>query len=363
MRLDRKGIEMKVLNLHGVNDFRYEELPTPEPMGDQILIKIGACGICGSDIPRVFELGTRVYPVVLGHEFSGVVCKVGNERDKELIGKRVAVFPLIPCGKCPSCEIGQYCQCTDYDYLGSRSNGGFAEYCLVPSRWHLVISNNEALSLEELAMTEPACVALHAVRKADILGGERVLITGGGPIGLMIAQWARLFGAQEVVVSELVQSKIRLAEQLGFIAINPIQDESKARLLEITKNEGFDVVIEGTGTSSGINYAIENARTGGRMIWLGNPHQDTHIKLENHSLILRKELSMQGVWNSSYSNLPLNEWRYTVHMMDVGDFSVKELISHKRKLSDMINLFEDIYTKKIEVCKAMYSASIEDEKN
>ena len=154
---------MKAMRLHAVNDFRLDEIEKPVPRGEEILVKIGACGICGSDIPRVFELGTRVYPVALGHEFSGTVVEVGDEKNRDLIGKRAAVFPLIPCRQCPPCKIGSYCQCENYDYLGSRSNGGFAEYCLVPSRWHLVFSENPDVDLEELCMVEPICVAQHAI--------------------------------------------------------------------------------------------------------------------------------------------------------------------------------------------------------
>ena len=102
---------MKVMRLHAINDFRLEEIETPVPKGDEILVRIGACGICGSDIPRVYQLGTRVYPVVIGHEFSGTVCAVGNPKDEALIGKKAAIFPLIPCRECEPCEIGQFCQC------------------------------------------------------------------------------------------------------------------------------------------------------------------------------------------------------------------------------------------------------------
>ena len=159
---------MKVMRLHAINDFRLEEIETPVPKGDEILVRIGACGICGSDIPRVYQLGTRVYPVVIGHEFSGTVCAVGNPKDEALIGKKAAIFPLIPCLECEPCEIGQFCQCENYDYLGSRSNGGFAEYCLLPSRWHLVLAQDENIDLEALSMCEPACVAQHALRRGNV---------------------------------------------------------------------------------------------------------------------------------------------------------------------------------------------------
>lgn len=350
---------MKVMSLHAIGDFRYEDIEKPEPHGEEILIKIGACGICGSDIPRVFELGTRVYPVVLGHEFSGEVVAVGDSKNNDLIGKKAAIFPLIPCRECNSCEIGEYCQCENYDYLGSRSNGGFAEYCLVPSRWHLVLSKNPNLSLEELAMTEPACVAQHALRRGEIRPGETVLILGAGPIGIMIARWAKLFGARQIILTDIDDTKQKFAEDRGLTVINTLKQDLDEEIQMLTNGRGIDLVIEGTGTSPGMNDAIRSVRYGGKVVWLGNPHRDTTIQLSNHSEILRKEINMFGVWNSYYANTPINEWEYTVKMMDEGTFKVGDLITHKSNLKDLLKLFEDIYQHKITICKAMYSAKLD----
>lgn len=350
---------MKVMSLHAIGDFRYEDIEKPEPKGEEILVKIGACGICGSDIPRVFELGTRVYPVVLGHEFSGEVVAVGDSKNEDLLGKKAAIFPLIPCRECNSCEIGEYCQCENYDYLGSRSNGGFAEYCLVPSRWHLVLSENPELSLEELAMTEPACVAQHALRRGDIKPGETVLILGAGPIGIMVARWAKLFGARQIVLTDIDEAKQKFAEDRGLTVINTMKQNLDEEIQKLTNGRGIDLVIEGTGTSPGMNDAIRSVRYGGKIVWLGNPHRDTTIKLANHSEILRKEVNMFGVWNSYYANTPINEWKYTVKMMDEGTFHVGDLITHKSGLKDLLKLFEDIYQHNITICKAMYSSKLD----
>ena len=119
---------MKAMRLHEIGKFTLDEVEVPEPQGREILVKVDACGICGSDIPRVYELGTKVYPVTLGHEYVGTVVSVGNDEDQELIGKTGAVYPVVPCMECPSCRIGQYAQCESYKNLGSRTDGGFAEY-------------------------------------------------------------------------------------------------------------------------------------------------------------------------------------------------------------------------------------------
>ena len=134
---------MKALNLHAVGDLRYEEVPDPVREKGEVLMKVRACGICGSDIPRIFKKGTYHFPTIPGHEFAGEIVDADN---KELIGKRAAVFPLIPCRQCAACETGNYAQCSHYDYYGSRRDGGFAEYIAV-KEWNLVFFD-DSLSFE-----------------------------------------------------------------------------------------------------------------------------------------------------------------------------------------------------------------------
>ena len=350
---------MKVMCLHAINDFRFEEIETPVPKGDEVLVKIGACGICGSDIPRVYQLGTRVYPVVIGHEFSGEVVAVGNENDKELIGKKGAIFPCIPCKECEPCEIGNYCQCENYGYLGSRNNGGFAQYCLLPSKWHFVESENDEVSLDNLSLTEPACVAQHALRRGNLSAGETVCILGAGPIGLLTARWAKIFGAKLVILTDIDETKKKFAEDRGFTVINTKEQNLKEETDKLTGGRGFDVVVEGTGCSAGMNDAINIVRVGGNLVWLGNPHADTTIKLANHSLVLRKELNMNAVWNSYYAATPINEWKYTVKMIDDGVLKVDDLITHRAGIQDMKKLFDQIHDREITICKAIYSSSLD----
>lgn len=126
---------MKACRLHNISDFRFEEIDKPQPKGEQLLVKVSSCGICGSDIPRIYQHGSSngKYPITIGHEFGGEIVEVGPDADKSLVGKMGAIFPLIPCGECDQCKDQYYAMCEDYDYMGSRNDGGFAEYCLVPS--------------------------------------------------------------------------------------------------------------------------------------------------------------------------------------------------------------------------------------
>ena len=234
--LKQEKPKMKAMRLHAVNDFRLEEVDVPVPKGEEILVKVGACGICGSDIPRVYELGTKVYPVTLGHEFGGTIVAVGEKANPSLVGKKAAIYPIIPCRKCSSCLIGSYAQCTNYQYLGSRNDGGFAEYCLVPSEWHLLISKNEETSMEELAIVEPATVALHAIRRGEIKGGDTVVIFGAGPIGILAARWCKMFGTQVILV-DVDDIKVDFARERGFEVINSLKENCADRVPNSPKED------------------------------------------------------------------------------------------------------------------------------
>jgi L-iditol 2-dehydrogenase len=348
---------MKACRLHKIGDFRTDIVPVPVPTGKQLLLKVESCGICGSDIPRIFELGTskQKYPLTIGHEFGGTIAAVGEEADPSLVGKRGAIFPCIPCRKCGPCLSGDYAMCEDYDYLGSRSDGGFAEYCLIPSDWHFVPTHNPATSGEALAMTEPCTVAQHAIRRGEVCAGKSVLIFGAGPIGIMAARWAKIFGAGPVVLAEVVEEKVAFARAHGVTVVNSMQEDINKAFRALNNGQGADVVIEGTGTGAALGQCIECARTFGTVVMMGNPHKDTTIKLAQHSQILRKELTLKGIWNSHYAATPINEWHYTVQMMDEGRMQVTDLVTHRSGLDGLPQLCDDIYTRRISICKALYS--------
>lgn len=349
---------MKAARLHAIGDFRVDDVPVPGPVGEQLLLQVGSCGICGSDIPRIFTLGTsrQKYPLALGHEFGGRIVAVGDQADPALVGKKGAIFPCIPCRKCGPCLSANYAMCLNYDYLGSRSDGGFAEYCLVPSKWHFVESSNPETSMDALAMVEPCTVAQHAVRKSGLRAGYSLVILGAGPIGIMAARWARLFGAGMVLLVDVVEEKVAFARERGETVINGKTQDVVAELRRMNGGNLADVVIEGTGVAVG--QAIDCARTFGMVILLGNPHADTAIKLQQHSDILRKELTLQGVWNSHYAATPINEWKYTVEMLDAGRMQVEDLITHRCCLEGLPQLCADIYERSVTICKAMYSGDL-----
>lgn len=347
---------MKASRLFSIGDFRTVDMPTPVPHGKELLIQVGACGICGSDIPRIFELGTsrQDYPLTIGHEFGGTVVAVGEDADPSLIGKRGAVFPVIPCRTCEACVGGNYPMCSDYGYLGSRNDGGFAEYCLVPSDWHFVESTNPQLSDEAFGMVEPCTVAQHAVRKGNVCAGKSLLIFGAGPIGQMAARWGKIFGADPVVLVDVVEEKCQFARDRGAVVINSATSNVVEEFKKLNGGKLADVVIEGTGIGAVLGQAVECCRTFGTVVLMGNPHRDTTIKLSQHSMILRKELTIQGIWNSHYAATPINEWHYTMKMLDQGVMQLEDLITHRCSLEALPQLCDDIYSRKVSICKAMY---------
>lgn len=324
---------MKACVLHAVGDLRLDEVPTPMPRAGEVLLRVGACGVCGSDIPRVFYKGTYSFPLVPGHEFAGTIAAVGQGVDAGMVGRTAAVFPLVPCFKCAPCEAGAYAQCEDYDYLGSRSDGGFAEYVRVPV-WNLVLLPVD-VTLDAAAMVEPAAVAAHALRRGQIDLGDQVLIFGAGPIGLLVAAWAKIWGAAKILIIDIDVEKLRFARKLGY---DHLYDGANGDVSEWVKRKtgrGADLVIEASGSSPAYEQAMLSARTFGRVVLLGNPAGEMKLSQQGYWAILRKELQVVGTWNSAYANLPRNEWEMTVNYMAQGKLDVAPLITHRVGLGEL----------------------------
>ena len=325
---------MRALVLHAVGDARLEDVPRPAPGPDEVLVRVGFCGVCGSDIPRVFVKGTYSFPTVCGHEFAGVVEACGREVDDFSPGDRVAVFPLLWCGRCGPCEEGRYVQCLEYDYLGSRSDGAFAEYVVAPRQNLLRVP--DGVSLEEAAMTEPCAVALHAVRRGrGTRPGETVVVFGAGPIGLMVAQWARAMGASQVLVFDVVAEKLELARSLGFsLAFDSRSTDPIDAVLEATDGLGAHLCLDGAGVPATLLQSLRAARRGGRVVLLGNPAADVTIPAPLLSQLMRREVEILGTWNSDFSAAGNDDdWRVTLAAMADGTLQLNPLVSHRVPLT------------------------------
>lgn len=324
---------MDALVLHGVSDLRYEQIPVPSLEPNTVRVRIGFCGVCGSDIPRCFVKGTYHFPTVCGHEFAGTVESVGEGVTKFRLGDRVAVFPLLWNDDHPACEQGKYAQSDGYDYLGSRSDGGFAEYVIAPERNLLRVPDN--VSLEEAAMTEPAAVALHAVRRTGLRLGESVAVFGLGPIGLMVAQWVRAMGASTVALFDILPEKLELARSLGF---EHVFDSRQVKAVDVinglTGDRGVHVAIEAAGVPATMLSAMQVTRRAGKVALLGNPSADVTIPASLISQIMRREIDLVGTWNSDYSVYgDDDDWRTVLAAMSSGVLNLKPLITHRVPLS------------------------------
>jgi L-iditol 2-dehydrogenase len=335
---------VKACVLHAVSDLRVEQVEAPAPKAGEALVRVGACGVCGSDIPRVFNKGTYRFPTIIGHEFAGVVEGVGPDTDASVVGRNVAVFPLLPCRTCAFCRVGEYALCRDYDYLGSRSDGAFADYVCAPL-WNL-LPVPAGVNMEEAAMTEPAAVAAHALRQGGIDVGDTVAIFGAGPIGLMLAQWARVWGASRVLLVDVDADRLAFARDLGFSDTCNAADADPAEWVADMTTMGADLVVEGSGASPAFEQCMRSARPFGRVVLMGNPAGEMRLSQDGYWAILRKQLHVSGTWNSTYSGpgepgqegrygLPRNEWLMALDYMGAGRLDVKPLITHRVGLDEV----------------------------
>lgn len=339
--LQAAGAEMDALVLRGIADLVQARIPVPAISPGQVLVRIAACGVCGSDIPRIFTKGTYHFPTVCGHEFAGVIVDVGADVANHKPGERVAVFPLIWCGRCDACEHAMYGQCRDYNYLGSRTDGGFAEYVAAPSANLVAIPGN--VTLDAAAMTEPAAVALHALNRAGhVTYGDSVVIFGAGPIGLLAAQWARIAGLTRVVIVDVNETKLKLASRLGFSdLINPRQIDPVEAVSQLTSGSGATVSIDAAGVPAATVQALRTTARGGTVVLLGNPSEAVTIPADVLSQVMRREITIVGTWNSSFNaSGGKDDWRRTLEAMAAGALNVEPLITHRVAISEGVNVIQ-----------------------
>lgn len=337
---------MEALVLHGVGDLRLANIPVPPLAEGEVRVRIGFCGVCGSDIPRIFVKGTYSFPTVCGHEFAGVVDACGPGVKNFVPGDPVVVFPLLWCGTCSACEQGRYVQCHDYDYLGSRSDGAFAEFVVAPKE--NLIPVPQGVTLEEASMTEPAAVALHALRRVQTsLVGSVVAIFGAGPIGLMTAQWARIMGAAEVFLFDIVAEKLELAKRLGFDKVFNSATEEPIKVVSAqTGEKGAHVCIEAAGVPATYRDALGSVGRGGSVVLLGNPAADVTLPAALISQLMRREVSVFGTWNSDYSAAGNDDdWRTVLQAIAAGTLTLMPLITHKVPLVDSADMLQKMRDK------------------
>lgn len=331
---------MKAGVVYAKNDIRYDEIEKPQAGPGKVLVKVKYTGICGSDIPRVNGDACHFFPNVLGHEFSGTVEAVGAGVTSLKPGDRVAGVPLVPCMKCEDCQKGNYSLCKHYSFIGSREYGSFAEYVVVPEL--NAVRFDDEVSFEQGAFFEPATVALHGLQRCDYKGGKTVAILGGGTIGLLTMQWARIFGAAKVVVFDIAGERLELGKELGATAgINTLDKDFMEQAMKMTDGRGFDYVYETAGNTITMKMAFELAANKADVCFIGTPTRAMTFDVAEWENMNRKEFRLTGSWMSYSAPFPGKEWELAAHYFKTGELKFDDsFIFKKIPLSRIGEAFE-----------------------
>jgi L-iditol 2-dehydrogenase len=358
-----------------------------------------AAGICGSDVPRVFRDGAHIMPLIPGHEFSGVVEAVGDERS-DWIGKRVGIFPLIPCGECLPCRNGQHEMCRHYNYLGSRRDGGFAEYVIAPVK--NLIELPDSVTFEQAAMLEPMAVAVHAMRRLrlteeyyddstariDLEGGGMKIpklsevvqkfsvkdvslgVAGVGTIGMLLVMFLWERGFRKVYVACNKDLQVEKLRAMGLKDEN-ICDSRKMDagkfFIDRTDGTGVDAFYECVGRNETAVLAIDSVRPGGSICFVGNPYSNMSFSKDVYWKILRNQISVTGTWNSSFftsdavdpvDGKNLTDWEYVVRRLQDSKIAPENFISHRFPMEGLIHGLEIMRDKKEDYLKVMVKVGL-----
>ena len=327
---------MKAAVLHKALDLRVEEVDPPKIGSNDALVRIRSVGICGSDV-HFYLYGraasfTVTNPLILGHECAGEVAEIGDEVRQVRVGQRVVIEPGFPCGKCHFCKEGRYNLCRSLRfYAAPPYHGAFAEYASASEE--NVYPMPDIMSYEEGAMIEPLAVGMMAAKRGVISVYDTVAILGSGPIGLMCLQSAKAHGALDVYVTDIIDYRLDYAERLGAKAVINVERENLVRrIMELTHDEGVDVVIEAAGSVSALQQAFDIVKPGGRIVLVGIfPSMEFQVPLGN---VLTKELDVRGVWRY------VNVFPAAIKAVSDGKIDVRSLITHRFPLDDILEGFE-----------------------
>jgi L-iditol 2-dehydrogenase len=303
---------------------------------DDVLIRVKACGICGSDVQGYTgKTGRRIPPLIMGHEAAGVVEKVGKNVIGFQAGDRVCFDSTVYCNKCEPCQKGLYNRCEKRQVLGVstpdfKRHGAFAEYVAVP--YWIVSKIPDNLSFTHAALLEPISIAMHAANRASISVSDTVVVIGAGTIGLLILQAAKLKGSQKVIVSDINVYRLNIAKKLGAdIILNPTTSNLKDVVFSETESKGADVTFEAVGYAGTFADAISVTKTGGCLVAVGNLQKKVEIDLQE---LVARELTFTGSYASS------GEFRDCIDLVGSGKIDVKPLISDVLALKDGPRAFD-----------------------
>jgi L-iditol 2-dehydrogenase len=332
---------LKAAVLFASRDLRYTDFETPQINDHEILVKMKATGICGSDLPRVLADGAHFFPIVLGHEFSGEVVEVGKEVSNIQVGERIVGAPLIPCMKCIDCQHGWYSQCKNYSFIGSRVPGSWAEYVKMPAI--NAVKLLDSVTFEQGALFEPATVSLHGLLVMDFRGGTDVAIVGCGTIGMLALQFTKILGAKRIFALDIDSKKLQLAKEYGAdFCINTGDADFKEQIQDLTGGRGFEMVVENAGIEFTEKLSLEIAANKGYVMFIGTPSRPITLAPREFEHINRKELTVRGSWMSYSAPFPGREWEMAGYYFGQGKLRFKEIIDRIIPLSEINSAFDDL---------------------
>lgn len=337
---------MKAAVLYAQKDIRIEEIEKPTIQDHEVLIKVKASGVCGSDIPRVLGTASHYYPNVFGHEFSGEVVEIGTEVTHVKAGDKVSVAPLKPCLTCEDCLSGNHALCKQYSFIGSREYGAWAEYVKAPAI--NVVKLPDTVSYIQGSFLEPVTVALHGLFVMDFKPMTRVAITGMGTIGLLTLQCAKIMGAKEITVFDIDDERLKVAKELGAnYVINTKTDDIHEKVKDYTDGKGFEMVLETAGVPFTEMLCLEIAANKGSVMYIGTPHVAFTIEPKQFEYMNRKELTLRGSWMSYSAPYPGKEWTLGAYYLGTGQIKVEKLIDRVIPIEEIGAAFEAIEAKEV----------------
>lgn len=336
MSADDEAQIMRTSRLHGVRDLRLETLPRPVPGPGEVLLRVAAVGVCGSDVHYFLEgrIGDQVVeaPLILGHEFSAWVAGLGEGVEGLKVGQLVAVDPAVPCGRCESCLHGHPNLCPAVEFCGTPPvDGVFADYTVKPAENCFPLP--EGIDAAEGALLEPLGIAIHTVDLAHLKPGQTVAVLGAGPIGLLTAAVARVGGASVVYMTEPLASRREFALQyVADAALNPDETDVVAEIMRLTGGRGVDVAFEAAGAAETPQQAAEVTCPGGKVVVVGIPADNTMTMRAD--IARRKGLTIKLVRRMKHT------YPRAIRLVQSGAVDVRSLVTHRFPLERIGDAFE-----------------------
>lgn len=341
--------KMQAAVMTEIQQIAIEQRDIPTLQGDEVLVKVMAVGVCGSDV-HYYEkgrIGDAIVkgPMILGHELAGEVVSIGQQVKHLSVGTRVAVEPGVTCGRCDRCKEGRYNLCPDVVFFATPPvDGAFCEYIKIREDFAFPIPDH--VSYEEAAMIEPFSVGIHAANRTGVKPGDSVAILGMGPVGLLAVVAAKEYGAAEIIVSDMETKRLQVAKELGATCtINLKEEDVNHRIHQITNGQGVDVAWETAGHPQALKTALASVRRGGKVAIIGLPAED-EIPLDIHT-ITGGEVDLIGIFRYA------NTYPDAIKILSSGKYDINTIITHSYSLAETKLALDEAMTNKSEAIKVI----------